>query len=168
MVSEILYTPLVESEIDELATALHHKAVYEFIGGIPTKTEFAVGLRRALEGPPAGAVGENWINYVARLAQTGELIGRLEATVHDGLAEVAFLYNPSFWGRGYASEGLFWLHDYLRRYKDVSSLWGTTLPENTRSAGLLHRCGYHRVSPEGLPRLYSYDEGDIVFRRDMS
>jgi len=167
MTNGILYTPLQASEIDELATVLQEDAVYEFIGGMPAQDDVVLGLQNAIQGPPADTDGEYWINYVGRLVQTGEMIGRLEATVHDGLAEVAFLYKSSFWGRGYASEGLLWLHEQLRRYIDVSSLWATTHPANLRCAALLKRCGYLPVPTQGLPKLYSYDEGDFVFRRSV-
>lgn len=107
----------------------------------------------------------HWLNVAVRLAGTKELIGRLEATVHNNLAEVAFLYSPAHWGHGYASHGLNWLIDHLRSYKNISSLWATTHPKNARSAALLLKCGYVQVATPGLPVLYSYDDGDLVFRR---
>jgi RimJ/RimL family protein N-acetyltransferase len=168
MTAEILYSPLVDRDIDELATVLHNEAVYEYIGGMPTAADFKLWLQRALAGPPAEAAGESWINFVVRIAETGELIGRLEANVHDDLAEVAYLFNPRLWGRGYASRGLLWLHDHLRRYRNVEQLWATTHPENQRSAALLLRCGYVQASTQCLPVLYSYEKGDYVFCRSVA
>ncbi|MFK7993033.1 MAG: GNAT family N-acetyltransferase [Granulosicoccus sp.] len=167
MTSDLQYTPLLRSEINELAKALLYEEVYEFIGGLPTETDFANALLNALNGPPPEVYGEKWINYVARLTQTGELIGRLEATIHDGLAEVAFLYSPAFWGRGYASKGVTWLQEHMLEYGQISSLWGTAHPKNIRSAALLDRLGYSRVTTEDIPNLYSYDVGDTVFRKDI-
>lgn len=167
MTAEILYSPLVDGDIDALADVLHNEAVYGYIGGMPGRDEFELWLRQSLAGPPNKAAGEQWINVVARFAETGDIIGRLEANIHDELAEVAFLYNPKLWGRGYASKGLLWLHDHLRQHSGVRSLWATTHPENQRSASLLARCGYTAVSnPEG-PVLYSYEPGDLVFQRGM-
>lgn len=165
MAPEIAYTPMRDTDIDELATALLRRQVYKYIGGLPTRDAFSQGLVNALKGPPAESLGEVWINYVARMTKTGELIGRVEATIHDGIAEVAFLYSPAFWGRGYALQGLTWLHDYLLRYPDVSTLWGTTHPQNTRSAALLQRAKYANVASRELPALFSYDDGDKVFCR---
>lgn len=161
----LLYSQLVESDIEKLATVLHHQSVYEHIGGMPSRADFDLSLCRALAGPLTNATGEHWINVAVRVAENGELIGRLEANVHDRLAEVAFLYNPRLWGRGYALRGLLWLHDHLRQDKTIESLWGATHPRNQRSASLLLKCGYTPAETQDLPVLYSYDEGDDVFKR---
>jgi len=163
MTNDVLYSPLEDRDVDELATVLHNEAVYEHIGGMPSRADFDLWLRRSIAGPPTDANGEHWINITVRMAETGQIIGRLEANTHDELAEVAFLYSPKLWGRGYATRGLLWLHDHLRQYKSVRSLWATTHPENQRSASLLLRCGYVPASNQELPVLYSYDESDRVF-----
>ncbi len=169
MPSRTEYTPLTVTEIEELVPVLHSADVFEFIGGMPPRSDFILGLQRALMGPPAKCVGEHWINYAVRLIDTGELIGRVEATVHDDIAEVAFLYNPAFWGRGYATEGLLWLHQHLQgTHKQVSAFWATVHRKNVRSAALLQRAGYARVATHGLPLLYSYNEGDVVFCRSVA
>ena len=168
MTAAVLYAPLEERDLDELATVLHNEAVYEYIGGMPTRAEFEQWLRRSMAGPPTEATGEQWMNVVVRLAGTGELIGRLEANLHDGIAEVAFLYSPRQWGHGYASRGLLWLHDELRQHKHVHSLWATAHAENQRSASMLLRCGYVPAPARDLPILYSYDKGDLVFCRSVA
>lgn len=161
------YAPLTEQDIEDLVPVLHHAPVFEFIGGLPTRDEFVIGLRRAIAGPPATHADELWINHGVRLLETGELIGRVEATVHHRLAEVAFLYSPAVWGQGYAAEGLHWLHQHLRGLGMASMLWATTHPQNQRSAALLRRAGYVQASTVDLPLLYSYDEGDLVFSRSL-
>jgi RimJ/RimL family protein N-acetyltransferase len=168
MNAELIYSPLVETDIDELAAALHNEAVHQYIGGMPSRPDFELWLRHSLSGPPPEARGEHWINVVVRTAETGKIIGRLEANLHDQLAEVAFLYNPKLWGYGYAMHGLLWLHHHLRERKDVVTLWATAHPENQRCAALLTKCGYAPASSRGLPLLYSYDEGDRVFNRSIA
>lgn len=168
MAAEVLYSPLEERDIDELANALHSEAVYQYIGGLPSRHDFDQWLRRSLAGPPSEATGERWLGVTVRLAESREVIGRLEANIHDHLAEVAFLYNPRLWGRGYASQGLLWLHGQLREYKEVHSFWATTHPENQRSASLLRRQGYVPAPIQGLPALYSYEGGDHVFTRGVA
>lgn len=168
MKAELVYSPLVERDIDELAAALHSEAVHQYIGGMPSRPDFELWLRRSLAGPPPEARGERWINVVVRTTETGKIIGRLEANLHDQLAEVAFLYNPKLWGCGYASKGLLWLHDHLGERKDVLTLWATAHPENQRCAALLTKCGDAPVPSQGLPLLYSYDEGDLVFNRSVA
>ncbi len=168
MAAKLLYTPLEERDIDELAYALHSEAVYQYIGGMPSRADFDQWLHHSLAGPPSKATGERWISFTVRLTESREVIGRLEANIHNHLAEIAFLYNPRLWGRGYASQGLLWLHGQLREYKDVRSLWATTHPENQRSASLLLRHGYVPAATQGLPVLYSYEGGDHVFTRSVA
>jgi RimJ/RimL family protein N-acetyltransferase len=168
MADEVLYSPLEDRDVDDLATVLHSEAVYQYIGGLPSRADFELWLRRSIAGPPTQATGELWINVVVRMAETGQIIGRLEANVHDQIAEVAFLYSPKLWGCGYASRGLIWLLEHLRQYKSIRSLWAATHPKNLRSASLLLRSGYVPASHRELPVLYSYDEGDLVFRRGVA
>lgn len=161
-----VYEPMAEEHIDALEAILRNEEVYRYIGGKPPTAEnFRLGLRRALRGPPAERVGERWINFVVREAAAGAVLGRLEATLHDGIAEVAFLFGPGSWGKGHATEGLQWLHRYLECEPEHPSLWATTLPANLRSRALLERCGYVLHDPASAPRLYTYDDGDLVFFR---
>ncbi len=168
MTTEVLYYPLEERDIDDLANALYSEVVYQYIGGMPSRPDFDQWLRRSLAGPSSEATGERWLSFTVRLAESRELIGRLEANVHDHLAEVAFLYKPRLWGLGYASQGLLWLHGQLREYEEVHSFWATTHPENQRSASLLLRQGYRPASIQGLPVLYSYEGGDHVYTQGVA
>lgn len=90
------------------------------------------------------------------------MVGRLEATLHHSLAEVAFLFSPSCWGRGYAREGLVWMHHEIQQSYGINSFWATTEPANTRCQALLRRSGY-RLVPTGAPLLYSLEAGDLAF-----
>lgn len=167
MASKVRCSPLVDTDIDGLATALHHEAVYEFIGGLQSRADFDLWLHRAIAGPPSKTPGEIWLNYAVRSADDESLIGRLEACIHDDLAEVAFLTKPSLWGRGYASAGLVWLQEHLRHHWNVGSIWASAHPENVRSAALLRKCGFVEALAHDLPALRSYDEGDVVFRHGL-
>ncbi len=155
--------PLVIGHLDELAGVLLHPQVYAYLGESPPSVEvFKLGLSRALQGPGPSAVGQMWLNYLVRAADSGDMLGRLEATVHDGLAEVAFLFAPQHWGRGLATEGLLWLHGEIAKVSGMSAFWATTVAQNTRCQALLGRCGYVAAQ---LPAfgLLSYDAGDLVF-----
>jgi RimJ/RimL family protein N-acetyltransferase len=165
MHTKALYTPLTPQDIIDLVPVILNEDVFAFIGGMPSKSDFIRGLNHAVAGPPPHLINEHWVNYAVRSANTKELIGRLEATVHHDIAEVAFLYSPSVWGHGYAMEGIRWLHEHLQKYRQVTAFWATAHPANQRSAALLHRAGYSQVSSSNLPALYSYDDGDLVFCR---
>jgi RimJ/RimL family protein N-acetyltransferase len=155
--------PLKTSHLDELAHVLLNPDVYEHIEEkLPTLEDFKLGMSRAIAGPGGEWPGQIWLNYLVRDAGTGSMLGRLESTVHDSLAEVAFLFGPQYWGKGYASEGLAWLQAEVQRKCGVREFWATTVPANTRCQSLLLRNGYSQV--HGLhPNLLSYAPGDLVF-----
>ena len=159
--AELRFDALTLRDLDALMALLRNETVYEHIGGVPSPERFRLATTRALAGPPASRPHERWLNFAVSDAETGELLGRLEATIHDGLAEVAFLFGPQHWGRGLATQGLQWLHTQLPGLP----LWATTVPANTRCQALLLRCGYRTVDAASAPRLYSYDPGDLVFTR---
>lgn len=94
------------------------------------------------------------------------MLGRLEATVHGGISEVAFLFGAQHWGKGYATEGLAWLQSEVRHLCGVSSFWATTVPANLRCQALLVRSGYVEVTAP-FPTLLSYGPGDLVFSSEV-
>jgi RimJ/RimL family protein N-acetyltransferase len=162
MKARLLIEPLRADHLSELAACLRHPQVYEHIGGLPSREDFVRDRERALRGPGPTAPNEHWLNFLVRDGATHEMLGRLEATLHDSIAEVAFLLGPKHWGKGHASEALAWLHREIQNTHAVGSFWATTLPANTRCQALLLRSGYRQVQAEA-PLLYSYDPGDLVF-----
>lgn len=148
--------------LPELAVLLRHHAVYEHIGGIPTTEDFILDRERALRGPGASRRNERWLNFLVRERTTRQMLGRLEATLHDSIAEVAFLFSPTFWGQGFAQEALAWMHTEIQHAYGIASFWATTIPENKKCQTLLQRGGYTQVHT-GAPVLYSYEAGDLVF-----
>jgi len=44
MTRRIRYSTLVDTDIDELAAAIYYEAVYEFIGGLPSRADFDLWL----------------------------------------------------------------------------------------------------------------------------
>jgi RimJ/RimL family protein N-acetyltransferase len=160
----LIFEPLRQSHANELAAVLLSDEVYAYISERPpTVDEYRKRVEHILKGPPASEPGLSFENYAVRLASAGSIIGTLEATIHDSLAEVAFLFGPQYWGKGYATEGLSWFGSLLLDRDLISGLWAATLPTNVRSAALLTRCGYKQIEPRHAPRLLSYEEGDLVF-----
>jgi RimJ/RimL family protein N-acetyltransferase len=164
----LIYEPLAASHAAGLCEALTDPLVYAHITGrFPTSVAgLEIAFARSAGGPPAERSSEIWWNFAVRL-RSGEFIGRIEATIHDGLAEVAYLLGPKYWGCGYATKALTWLHERLRESEGVNSYWATVHPENGRSIRLLERLGYGEVV-RGWPKLFSYDEYDRVFSKEAS
>jgi RimJ/RimL family protein N-acetyltransferase len=165
----LLLEPLTRDHAPDLASALLDARVYTYIAGEHPTTVDALAdkFARMAAGPPPHCVGETWINFVARIAATGEAIGVLEVTVLEARAEVGYMFGPSHWGQGYASEALTWLHAYMVENFPVGAFWATVMPGNERSAAMLRKFGY--VDYTGpLPVLTSYDPGDWVFTRQLA
>jgi RimJ/RimL family protein N-acetyltransferase len=92
-----------------------------------------------------------------------EVIGRVEATSHDGITEIAYLINPSHWGRGFATSATELLLEELRKESEFN-FWATVDPNNSASIRVLEKLGFNGINYDTAPELLSYDEGDKVFQ----
>jgi len=155
------YETLGHEHADALVAALDDERVGEFIGGPDVTTVAALHARldRLSLGP--GRPGEAWWNFVAIRSLDEALVGRLEATVYGEWAEIAYVFDPDQWGRGYATEGTQWLIDHLAT-NGVHELWAAVQPDNVRSVRLLQRLGFRLCERPGRP-MASFDDGDLVF-----
>lgn len=163
--SRLLIEALRVEHLPELATHLRVPEVYEHIGGVPSLEDCILDRTRALEGPGPTSGTERWLNFLVRDRSSHQMLGRLEATLHDSIAEVAFLFSPLHWGQGLGLEALAWLHTEIQRTHGIHRFWATTAPANTRCQALLLRSGYRPVQADA-PTLYSFEAGDLVFHRD--
>lgn len=162
------YERLGVEHADGLAKALCDPRVWEFIEEkCPTPAELTATFARLSEGVPPHRAGEIWLDFAVRRESDGALIGRLEATLIEGNAEVAYLFGPDHWGQGYGRESLTWLHKTLKQDFGATDCWATINPANLRSLRLASALGYTEVGEEVWPRLTSYDPGDAVFRKRL-
>ncbi len=104
---------------------------------------------------------------VVRRSRDALVIGRLEATVHPGWAEVAWVLGPDHWGQGYGTEAAGWLIDHLATDHGVTELWATVDPGNTASVRLLQRWGFLEQGPQYRRTPESYEVGDLVYARGL-
>jgi RimJ/RimL family protein N-acetyltransferase len=153
--------PLHPRHAPGLFLTLDDPLVGRFIGGPDVSTEAALveRIERVSRGPADGRP-EQWCNWV--VFADNVVVGRLEATVHHGIAEVAYVFGPAHWGQGYATEGTAWMIDDLRA-QGVQAFWAAVLPENAGSIRLLERLGFIAKDPGDTP-LESFDPGDLTFR----
>lgn len=126
--------------------------------------ELLASFKRKEAGAPSECEDERWLNYAVRLKESGLAIGRIEATLLDERAEIAYLFGTAFWGCGYATEGVQWLHQWIGLTFQIREFWATVMPGNTHSIRLLERNGYREAPRETWPQLRGYDLGDRVFR----
>jgi RimJ/RimL family protein N-acetyltransferase len=76
-------------------------------------------------------------------AKSGEVLGdlALHLTWQGRSAEVGYTFAREHWGRGYATEALAALIEYLYQGLGVTRVFGMLHPDNTASAMVLERCG---------------------------
>ena len=145
----------------ELFGALNHEKIGLFIGGpdVTTLTELENRIQHLQKGP-SEETGQRWFNFAVLLESV--VIGRVEATAHTGIVEIAYLINPSLWGQGLGTAATGLLLSELRR-EGEHNFWATTVPENLGSAKVLEHLGFTEIDPTLAPDLLSFDEGDRVF-----
>ena len=162
MTDRLQIEPMGLHHSTQLFRALDYEGIYEFIPNQRPRDagEVSDRIERWVVGPGQDS-DELWLNFVVSLE--GEIIGHLQATVFKSWAEIAYLFNPNYSGKGYATEGTLWLIDHICTNYRVADFWATTDPNNLKSIQLLLRCGF---KIDSLPEhgIRSYDEGDAVFR----
>jgi len=164
--ARLVFEPLRAEHAAVLLDALRDPLVYEHLNCEPPASvdELSAEFARLSAGPPPGRGDERWINWAVQRKTDGRWIGHVQATVHAGWAEMAYLFEPACWGQGYASESLAWLQCYVESQERVSEFWATVAPANQRSIGLLLRGGYRREPLCDARPLGSFEIGDEVFR----
>ncbi len=118
------------------------------------RAEAVVADVMAMDGP---ANDDWWMATIAQ-ADTGEVVGDLAVnlTWDSRCAEVGYTLARPHWGKGYASEAVTAIVEYLFEQVGVTRVAGTLHPENRASAMVLERAGFVF---EGHTRL-SYWVGD--------
>ena len=147
----------------KLYEALRDPSVHQFINSKDFLTQRSVFdfIARVTQGPERDS-GDRWLNVACFLGD--EVIGLVQATVHGDWAEIAFLFDPTFQGKGYATEAVSWMIDHLRDTPNIREFWATTVPRNERAIALLIRTGF--LESKILERaLLSYDPGDLIYKR---
>lgn len=153
--------PLDLCHASQLFEALDDEQVGKFIGGpdVSTLAELEDRIQHLQTGPAADS-GQRWFNYAVLLDSV--VIGRVEATAHDGIVEIAYLLNPSLWGKGIGTASTELLLNDLRS-EGEHDFWATVVPENVASARVVEHLGFREIDADLAPELLSFDEGDKVF-----
>ncbi len=112
-----------------------------------------------------GPVNEEWWMATVLRRDSGEIIGDLAVRLSwaGRAAEVGYSFSSAHWGRGYASEALQALIQYLFEDLGVSRVSATLHPDNIASAMLLERAG---LLYEGHTKLSYWGEGEGAVNSD--
>lgn len=165
----LVYERVTRNHAKEMEHILCDPKVYVHVddGLAPTMDELFQSFILREVGAPDDRSNETWVDYIVRTKDSRVAIGRVEATILEHRAEVAYIFGVAYWGMGYGSESLMWLQNFLQTNYGVSEFWATVTPGNEASKRLLLKNNYVEVLSDNLPQLTSYDENDWVFCRNV-
>lgn len=138
--------PLGANDLDEVGALYGDPAVMEFVdGGVRTREQ----TKSALAAAERCWKAEGWGLWAVRDAETGGLIGEAGLQhlfeVDGAPVEFGVTLAKRYWGKGLATEaGHVILGDAWERYSG-DLIHAVVHPENTASARVLHKLGFHRV-----------------------
>ena len=142
----LLLEPLERRHASELFGPLSDASIYDFIPRDSPQSEEKLAERFArLEAGRSPDSKQLWLNYAVRLMEGSACIGKVQATVEADSADIAYLFSPRYWGRGYAAEAVRALIGHLFAAHGVRVVRAATDTRNTRSAALLERLGFTRT-----------------------
>ena len=140
----LLLEPVRELHARELFASLQDARLFSYMPEDPPGTPEALAVRYHLwerRVSPNGS--ERWLNWVLRLAATGEALGLLQATIPTGApALIAYLLFPPHWRHGYAREGIARVLELLFQEYGVTCAAATVDTRNARSIALLRALGF--------------------------
>ena len=110
------------------------------VWGPNTKEETSRYIKLAIEQQQQ--VVRQEFEFAVMLKETGELIGGCGLHISGSRqGEVGYCFNPSFWGRGYATEATGKLLDFGFHQLGLHRIYATCRPDNIGSARVMQKNG---------------------------
>ncbi len=85
-------------------------------------------------------------NWIVEEKKTGEVIGNIAVMHVDSVTksyELGYCYGSKYWGKGYATEALKEVIDFLFTKEDVKEITAFHVGENTASGKVMQKAGMH-------------------------
>ena len=102
-------------------------------------------------------------NLAFAIEADGELIGSISATrcanIHFRTAELGYYLGEPYWGKGFATEAVRQICDYIYRNTDIIRIFAEPFAYNTASCRVLEKAGFQL---EGLLRGNAVKNGRIL------
>ena len=102
-------------------------------------------------------------NLAFAIEADGELIGSISANrcanIHFRTAELGYYLGEPYWGRGFATEAVRQICDYIYRNTDIIRIFAEPFAYNTASCRVLEKAGFQL---EGLLRSNAVKNGRIL------
>ncbi|MET7967018.1 GNAT family N-acetyltransferase [Micromonospora sp. NPDC005305] len=135
----LVLVPLAVAHAKEMAVVLGDPALHTFIGGAPADAPaLRARYERLVAGSPDPAV--TWCNWVIRLRDDACLVGTVQATVTERVAEIAWVVGTPWQGRGIAGEAARGLVAWLGR-QGVRTVIAHIHPDHRASAAVATAAG---------------------------
>ena len=103
--SRLILGPMVQDDAPELFSLLQEPALHQFTGNAPPASCKDLRAKiRLWERRHSPTQDELWLNWTLRLRSNGLTVGKVQATIHEQTAELAWTIGVPFQGQGYATE----------------------------------------------------------------
>jgi RimJ/RimL family protein N-acetyltransferase len=151
-------TPLQPGDADEMVAVLADPGLYTFTGGEPPSGAALLALYRRQSTGRSSDGTQQWHNWIVRLRPDGQAIGFVQATIDaaDGSTDIAWLIGVGWQRRGFASEAVGAMVDWLER-SGVSRFTAHIHPDHEASAAVALRAGLEATD--------ELEDGERVWRR---
>lgn len=149
--------PLRVEHAAEMAEVLADPVLHTFIGGTPhTPEALHARYERLAAGSPDPA--ERWLNWVISLRTEARLVGTVQATIADRVAEITWVVGTPWQGRGIAGEAARGLVDWLAT-QPVHTVVAHIHPDHHASAAV--------ATAAGLVRTDVWHDGEVRWQRPL-
>ncbi len=143
----LLLRSFQDSDLEPFMTYRSDPSIAQYQGWeAPYSREAAAAFVDEMKGKQPGTPGQ-WYQIAIELRATGEMIGdcAFQILAEDAQqADIAFTLSRAFQGKGYATEAVTWLLDYLFGELRLHRVRAICDAENLASAKLLERIGFRR------------------------
>lgn len=134
--------PLTIAHADTMYPLLVSEQIYRYMPGEPPNSLKELRDRyEFLAGGKSPDGKEHWLNWILILRQTNKPVGFFQATVRPTHCSFAYVLNPIFWHRGYATEASTTIITNLFQRFELASVRAEINGHNTASIALVKRLG---------------------------
>jgi ribosomal-protein-alanine N-acetyltransferase len=165
--SRLTIEPLTRNHAGSMFSLMQDRSIYEWISSLPPEdlSKFAAVLEKR-ETRLSPDENEAWLNWAVKRSSDGAYVGKLDAVVDsENIAtNVGYVFFPAYWGKGYATEAVLALSEYLEAQGVLKLIASVTLG-NIASYRVLEKCGYKkaRIIPENdLIRGKKFDDVEYI------
>jgi len=157
--------PLTPAHADGMYEGFADPALYLWVNAEPPKDVEDLRSRFARIAEPYAPRGELWLNWAARLTETGEYAGLIEATVRaDRIVFLAYYVFTKFMRHGIAREACTAVIDHLWRGYDAIEIRADTDFRNVPSRCLVEALGFTRRTRHIVTTLRGAPSYDYRYR----